>query len=180
MPSTIVTALLTGTIGVGKTSLAEAMSEELHARGIRHALVDLDWLGQVYPRPDAQDPFNMNLQLDNLAAIWPRFLAARISHALVAGTLDARWQLQGVSKALPQAEITVVRVTAPPEVIKGRLRARGKGSLLDDFLARTDQVAADIEAAGIENLTVSNDGPNLSELAVLTLDRLGWLGHPDR
>ena len=42
---------LTGTIAAGKTTLAEAISEELHARETRHALIDLDWLGQVYPTP---------------------------------------------------------------------------------------------------------------------------------
>ncbi|MGI8775366.1 MAG: adenylyl-sulfate kinase [Actinomycetota bacterium] len=50
--------LLTGTIGAGKTTLAEAMSEVLHERATRHALIDLDWLGQVSPLPEGRDPYD--------------------------------------------------------------------------------------------------------------------------
>lgn len=175
MDSGVRTALLTGTIGVGKTSLAEAMSEVLHAHGIRHALIDLDWLGQVYPAPDSQDLYSMKLQLANLRAMWPNFRSVGIKNALLAATIVTSEQLQGLRHALPGAHITVVRMIASPSMIRDRLSARDKGRLLADFLARTDQLAADIEAAGIDDLVVSNDEPSLPEVAKETLQRLSWL-----
>jgi len=57
MTSGISAVALTGTIGAGKTTVAEAISEELHERNIRHALLDLDWLGQVYPVPEGHEPY---------------------------------------------------------------------------------------------------------------------------
>lgn len=175
MSLTIKAVLLTGTIGSGKTSLAEAVSEELHEHGIRHALVDLDWLAQVYPVPDPLDPHNMNLQLENLRVMWPNFLTAGITHAVCAGTIFNAQQLRGLRDAMPEAKITVIRVVAPSEVIKARFRARDRSRLLADFLARTDQLATEIEEARIEDLAVSNDDLPIHDLARRTLWRLGWI-----
>ena len=71
--------LVTGTIAAGKTSVAEAVSEQLHRFGLRHALIDFDWLGQLYPPPDLSDPYNDALAIKNLAAVWANFQAAGAS-----------------------------------------------------------------------------------------------------
>ena len=167
--------LLTGTIGAGKTTLAEAISERLHEEGIPHALLDLDWLGQVYPPPDETDPFNDSLALRNLAAIWPNFVESGIRHAILAATVLDRRQLEGVERAMPACRLTVVRVVAPPETIADRLRARDRGRLLEDFLRRTDSVAEEIERAALEDFSVTNEGRPPPELAEEILGRLEWL-----
>ncbi len=166
--------LLTGTIGAGKTTLAEAISEHLHERGMRHALIDIDWLGQVYPPPDETDPFNDSLASSNLAAIWPNFVGAGILHAVLAATVLNGSQLETLSGAVPGCELTVVRVVASPETVAARLRARDHGRLLEDFLRRTDSVAEEIERAGLESFSVTNEGRPSPELAGEILERLGW------
>jgi len=50
-PLRVPVAVITGTVGVGKTSVALEMSEILAARAVPHALVDLDALSYVFPRP---------------------------------------------------------------------------------------------------------------------------------
>ncbi len=149
---------LTGTIGAGKTTLAEAISEKLHEQGIRHALLDLDWLGQIYPIPEGHDPFGYELALANLKEIWPKFRAAGAGNAVIAGTLLNREQRNRLEDALGETPVTVALVTAPTEVVEARIRNRNSGPLLEDFLARTAQVARDIEAASIHDLEVQNDG----------------------
>ena len=76
------TLVLTGTVGAGKTMIAEAISELLRERGIRHALIELDRLGQMYPPLDADDPFDLSLALRNLAVTSPIFVTAGIESAV--------------------------------------------------------------------------------------------------
>lgn len=164
---------LTGTIGAGKTTLAEAISEELHARHIRHGLLDLDWLGQVYPVPEGHDPYGYGLALQNLKGVWPNFAAAGAERAVVAGTLLDQHHRSRLEDALGLPTV-VVLVQAPPEVQEERIRTRNSGRLLDDFLARTHEVAAGIEAAGIHDLQVMNHGRAPAEAAQHVLREVGW------
>ena len=165
---------LTGTIGAGKTTLAEAISEELHGRGIRHALLDLDWLGQVYPVPEGHDPYDYELALQNLRDIWPNFEAAGAHRAVIAGTLLNRAHRDRLQDALG-LPMTVILVKAPKNVTKERIRQRDNGRLLEDFLARTHQVAVSIEAAGMHDLEVMNHERASAELARSLLRTMGWV-----
>lgn len=166
--------VLTGTIAAGKTTLAEAVSQELHARSIRHALIDLDWLGQIYPVPEGHDPYNYELAIENLKAIWPSFLAAGATRAVIAGTILNAEQLGRLTFALGGAALQVVLVTAPDEVLHGRICRRDAGSLREDFLARTAALAKEIEAAAIHELVVVNDGAGPGAVANDLLRRAGW------
>lgn len=164
----------TGTIGAGKTTVAEALSGLLHVRGMRHALIDLDWLGQVYPPPDGNDPYSLDLALTNLGMITPNFLAAGAAYFVIAATLTSARQLDALRHALPQVSLSVCRVEASPATTGGRIRSRDRGYLRDDFLTRTDALAQQIRFAEIEDFTVSNDGRSPNDVAEEALRRLGW------
>ncbi|HEU4966351.1 MAG TPA: adenylyl-sulfate kinase [Candidatus Saccharimonadales bacterium] len=53
--SAIQVLIITGPVGVGKSSTAMAVSEILQDRAISHAVVDMDYLRSAYPRPE-HDP----------------------------------------------------------------------------------------------------------------------------
>ncbi|RII85092.1 adenylyl-sulfate kinase, partial [Clavibacter michiganensis subsp. insidiosus] len=57
--------ILTGTVGAGKTTTMHALGDLLAARGVRHALVDMDAVRLLHPAPPA-DPFQQELALRNL------------------------------------------------------------------------------------------------------------------
>jgi adenylylsulfate kinase-like enzyme len=40
--------LINGTVGVGKTTVAEAVGDLLAGSGVSHAVLDLDWLRQPW------------------------------------------------------------------------------------------------------------------------------------
>ena len=56
--------LLNGTVGVGKTTVAEAIGDRLADAGVPGAVVDIDWLRRCWPAPDG-DPFHLELALRN-------------------------------------------------------------------------------------------------------------------
>ena len=73
--------LLTGRVGVGKTVVAAEIGELLAERGVRVAVIDLDWLGWLAGAADGEiDP----LILRNLAATWPNHEAAGADRAVLA------------------------------------------------------------------------------------------------
>ena len=164
---------LTGTIGAGKTTLAETISEELHEREIRHALLDLDWLGQVYPTPENHDPYSYELAFQNLKQTWPNFQAVAAEKVVIAGTLLNQNHRKRLEDALG-VPTSIVLVEAPQEELESRIRGRNTGRLLDDFLARTGQVAREIEAANIHDFKVINHGRLRQDVAREILSRLEW------
>jgi len=74
-PDHIPVIVVTGPVGVGKSSVAAAMSQLLDQTGMPHALIDLDALRWCHPSP-AHDPFHIALGLRNLAAVWTNYHAA--------------------------------------------------------------------------------------------------------
>jgi adenylylsulfate kinase len=169
----IAAVAITGTIGVGKTAVAEALSELLHTKGMRHGLIDLDWLGQVYPPPNPDDPYSLDLAFKNLEAIAPNLIEGGAEFFVIGATLTSRQELDGLRRALGGMSVTVCLVQASRETIANRIRQRELGYLLNDFLNRTDALAQEIEAAGIHDFVVTNEG-GIAEVAAELLGKLGW------
>lgn len=135
----------------------------------------LDWLGQVYPDPEGHDRYGYQLALDNLKQIWPNFRVAGAEKVVVAGTLLDQDQRTRPQDALGGMTLAVALVTGSQEVLEARIRSRNSGRLLEDFLARTAEVARDIEASGIYDFKVHNDGATPREIARDLLGRLAWI-----
>ena len=166
--------VLTGTIAAGKTTLAEAISDELHEKGVRHGLLDLDWLGQVYPALDPADPFDLGLSLENLRAIVPNFGARGVERFVIVATITGQSELAALRAALPECEVLVARVHAPGPAILRRIERRDTGALRDDFRARALPLAVTIEAARVADFAIANDDGAVETAAAAALERLRW------
>lgn len=46
--------LINGTVGSGKTTVAEALAERLESERIPGAVIDLDWLRLAWPQPPGE------------------------------------------------------------------------------------------------------------------------------
>lgn len=166
--------LITGPVGVGKTSVGAEVSELLGRAAIPHAFVDMDHLRWCPPAPPA-DRFNVALGLRNLAAVWANYRAVGARRLVIADVLEAREALASFEAAVPGAAIQVVRLRASVGTLTGRVRQRETGENLDWYLHRTAELAAQMERDRLEDLVIDTDGRGVVEVARAILDHYGWL-----
>jgi hypothetical protein len=169
------TIIVTGPVGVGKTTLIGEMSALLRSGNVPHAAVDFDQLTAAFPRSPDDDMWGTQLGLANLAAIWRNYQAAGARRLLIARVLEARSELHGYRTAVPGAEITVVRLRASLKALHARLRERGGGAL-QWHLDRAVELAPQMDEWRVEDLLVETDERHPGELAREILIRLGWMG----
>lgn len=175
MDASVPVLVVTGTMGVGKTAIAMTMSEILHDRGIRHGLLEVDWLGEVYPAPYPDDPYSTRFAMKNLSAIWPHYLDVGITRAIITMTIENHQELDDLKAALHSADVSVVRLEASPQTRSERIKRRELGTLLDHFLEKTGPLADQMERFGIGDLVVENDNQTPQAVANDILRQIGWL-----
>jgi adenylylsulfate kinase-like enzyme len=165
--------LLTGTLGSGKTAVAVEVAWLLSLRDVRVAVIDLDWLGWAHLGDEERPGRIDELVAANLAALRPNYAAAGVEHLVLARLLIRRAALEAVRAALPDAELTVVRLTASPATLAARLRRRDSGRELEEHLGEFQPY--DALAAGVDSdAVVDNDGRPVSEVAEEVLRLAGW------
>lgn len=89
-------------------------------------MVDLEVIGGCWPTP-SDDLWNEELIHRNLACMWANFRQADASRLLLCRVLEARGLPARITEAVPGAMITVVRLRAPLEVVKARVKAGETG-----------------------------------------------------
>ena len=79
--------LLVGAVGVGKTTTADAIGDELEGRGVPGAVIDLDAIRRGWPAPPG-DCFNSAIELANLRAVAQNFREAGAEVLVAAGVME--------------------------------------------------------------------------------------------
>lgn len=169
------TILVTGPVGVGKSTVAEQMGYLLLAGKVAHGNVDFDELTACYPRPADDDVWGTNLGLANLAAIWTNYARAGARRLIINRVIESRSELDGVRHAVPGADIVVVRLRARPETLQARVRRRGRGISTDWQLDRAVELAAQMDKDPFEDLLVETDDRDATTVSREVLQRAGWL-----
>ena len=165
--------LLTGTVGSGKTVVAAEMGLLLEERELPSAIVDLDWLGWVHL--GASFDGVERLISENLAAIWPNLRSVGVRRLVLVRAIHRREAVDGLRRALPAAQFTVVRLVASGATVEDRLRRRDTGPVLEEHLSQTVRMAEAMDRAALEDFQVENDGRPVSEVAAEILRRAGWV-----
>ncbi len=165
--------IVTGPVGVGKTTVAYEVAKLLAAAELPHACIDMDTLRSCYPAPTG-DRFNVALGLRNLAAVWANCRATGAAYLIVADVIEAREALQGYREAVPGAVITVVRLRATLSTLTGRVTRREVGSSRDWHLIRAAELAAQMDRDQVEDVVVDTDGRTIAAIAREVVERSGW------
>ncbi len=178
MTAPVPVLVITGPVGVGKSTIANEAAWLLRQADIPHALVDLDRVEQCWPVP-ADDPWNERVSHRNLACMWANFRQAGADRLIFVRVLEARSLLRRVADAVPGAQITVVRLRAPLSVLHERIRSR-EASDPDWFLGAATHTAKVFEQAQVEDHLVDNENRPATVVAEEVLHRVGWLHRAGR
>ena len=173
MTAQVPVLLITGPVGVGKSTIAAEAAWLLRQADVPHALIDLDRIEQCWPVP-ADDPWNERVSHRNLACMWANFRQAGADRLIFARVLETRSLLRRVTAAVPGAQITVVRLRAPLAVLQERIRSR-EASDPAWFLGAAAHTAAVFERAQVEDHLVDNENRPATVVAEEVLHRVGWL-----
>ena len=108
------TVLLTGAPGVGKTAVAKEMGELLLRAKVRHAVIDLDALGEVSP-PCSGGTFNSPLVAHNLAAIGPNYRDHGVDRLVLARVVGGKDEVAAYRRITPsKSKTTAQTITHHP------------------------------------------------------------------
>jgi adenylylsulfate kinase len=175
MPSQKIPVLIiTGPVGVGKTTVAAALSELLGQADLAHAVIDLDWLRWCYPSP-AHDPFHLELGTQNLAAVWSHYQTAGAARLILVDVVETRATLKSYQATIPHAEMLLVRLHADLTTLHQRLAGREVGASLTWHLRRAAELTMLMEQARLEDLLVDTMDRSALDIAGEIIARTGWI-----
>jgi len=155
--------LITGPVGIGKITTAMVAGDLLAAANLSYAIVDLDGLTLCYP-PPADDPFNSRMAFRNLAAVWENYAAVGAGRLIIARVLETRDELGEYRRAVPGADITVVRLRASDETQQRRVLGRTVVTG-ERYVRRSLELARLMDDRSIEDHLVETSGCSLTDIA---------------
>ena len=159
--------VLTGPCGVGKSTVAFECMELLERAGVPCAMVDAE-LAYFHPKPEG-DPHGYTVAEAALRALWKVYEARGHVRLLLGRVVEDREQLAIVERAVPGANIRLLRLVARPETIGERLRKREVGSRLAWHVERSAQIASSTLGEPVDAER------SVADVARDVLDRAGWL-----
>ncbi|HJQ08149.1 MAG TPA: hypothetical protein VJ836_01555 [Candidatus Saccharimonadales bacterium] len=182
-PNSVPVLNIIGPVGIGKTSVAFAISDILqsdHDEVLPHALIDLDDVRREWPAPEG-DRFNMTLGFKNLAAVWRNYQEAGAKCLIIPSVMESPDDFDKIRVAVPGADIFVVRLVAPLHVNHERIRGREKSEGgLTWHLERSTQLARELEEKKLEHITIDTEGRQPDEIAREIVKHWGVLNRHER
>ena len=169
--------IIAGPVGVGKSSVASAVSEIFNDRSIPHACIDLDYLRYAYPRPK-DDPFYSKLGMRNLASVWKNYQEVGIGCLILPSVIEHRSELEDYRKAIPGADIFIVGLHAPIKEIQRRLRGRENGQSLKWHLKRAAELSDIMKANRVGDVIIETSGKSIDAIAGLIINQWEQRGMP--
>ncbi|MEL6814229.1 MAG: hypothetical protein AAFP03_05360 [Cyanobacteria bacterium J06598_3] len=140
--------LISGLVGVGKTSVGFEVSDLLCKQGVAHTFIDLDQLRYTYPRPvgdgkalPKEDRFGGQLGIKNLRDVWRNAVAAGSRNLMIASVIETWADVEAIRQVVPGADVVVCQLRARVETLAARVRQREKGKGLDWHLRRSAELA---------------------------------------
>lgn len=175
--------LITGTVGAGKTTVAQMVGDLLSDAGAPNAVIDLDWLRRSWPSP-AGDRFNNELELRNLRPVARNYLDAGARRLVLAGVVETRAGRDRYQDALG-VPLWVCRLRVDLAVVRARLgrRHQGEDAALGWHLDRSGELEAIPQGAGVEDVVVDATSGSIVEdagagsirgIAAAVIEAIGW------
>ena len=163
--------ILSGPVGVGKTTTGYELSAILVQRSVAHTFVDLDALTHTYPRPQG-DPFGSEIGLLNLSSAWQNAVAQGSNHLIVARVIETRGEADAISRAVSIDDPYVIELNASNDTLIARIRKREIGIERNWHVKRALELSELLGRAAVADHKVNTDGRPVSDVAHELLDVL--------
>jgi hypothetical protein len=163
--------VISGSMGAGKTTVLTEATDLLTATNVAHVALDLDYLGLAHFPARASG----NVVLRNLVAVWNNYAALGVTRLLLSEAIETSTQKERLQRAFPSARIVICRLQASVATMQARIRLREQGVRQEAYVARVAVLQAALDAGGVEDYSVDNDGRPITDVAREVLERAGWL-----
>lgn len=166
--------LINGTVGVGKTTVAEAVGGLLADARVPHAVLDLDWLSNSWPVPPG-DRFDFGVLLRNLRSIAGHYLDAGATRLVLAGVIEDEDGRKQLTEALG-VDLTVCRLRAELPIVHQRLVRRhdGESGALRRHLNRSGELDGILSRGAADDFTVDTGTGSVTDIALSVIRAAGW------
>ena len=155
-------------------ALRQCSGRLLEERDVPYAFFDIDGLTYFHPKP-SNDRFGERFAFEALAMLVPRLREEQsIERLILARVLWERESLSLYRQAIPDADLTVVRLTAPLDVIDARILNREAGSAVDWYLARARELDAHWRENPVEDLLIPTEDRAVRDIAQEIIRAIGW------
>ena len=157
--------VITGPVGVGKTTISKAISDIYKGQNIKHAVIDLDNLRAVSPW-SSDDPYYMKLGFKNLASIWSNFEQVGIDYVVIPSVIETTEEKEQIQKAITNSKVVLVRLRGTTDTIHNQIRDReNTEESLKWHLNRAIELSSRFEKAKIDDFVVDIDDKTPKEIA---------------
>lgn len=166
--------LINGTVGVGKTTVADAVGGLLAEAGTPHAVLDLDWLRQSWPAPPG-DRFNFSMLLRNLRSMAGNYLDAGATRLVLAGVIERQAERRQLAEAVG-VDLTVCWLRAELPAIHRRLARRHEGEpdALRWHLDRSAELDGILGRVAVDDFTVDTTTGSVPAIAASVIKAADW------
>lgn len=156
--------LLSGPVGVGKTTVGHELSERLARRAVPHTFVDLDALAQTFPRAQG-DPFGTGLALRNLRAVWSNARAAGAKLLIVSRVVENVDDVAAIERAVALSPAITCQLSASEQTLAEQIARREVGTGFERQRKRAIELARTLASSGPADFTVETDGGTVADIA---------------
>lgn len=166
--------VITGAVGVGKTTVSYEVRLQLRDAGVSCVLID-DEFALFHPHP-TEDPTGRQTSTRALASLWDIYRDVGVERLLLATVLESSSDLERIRKAVPEADIQVFLLTAPLSTVAQRIRAQQVPTALEWCLDRSKWLVERWEQEPLAHAQVidADDSPPV-KIAAEIIARSGWL-----
>lgn len=164
--------IITGSMGVGKTSVLAEASDILALRHVVHAALDLDALGLGHlPFAAATDA----VMYRNLQSVCQNYASLGVTRLLLARAMEDRAELELCRSVVTAANTQVCRLTAGIDTMQQRVKIRESGVLQREYVDRVAILEAILDHAQLEDFAVINENRPINDVAKEMLIKAGWI-----
>lgn len=166
--------VITGPVGVGKSTVMAALTQLLEDQDRACAGIDMDYLRWFYPK-EPDDRFRTAVGYKHLAFMAASYRSLGIPVLVIADVVEHASGRQALADAMNGYDLHIVRLRVPMHLLAERLRQRESAETLPWYLHRAPELEQIMNDADIGDTIIEVGARTAQEVACEIAQRLNLL-----